>query len=204
MRDRPRISFIRRFHQEPVPDEKRRAFLKCYRTGGLKSYELIYMLQMTDVSLAQPGTTDPLSGDFMKWVYVGELWWCRQRKPRRGDLKGRVSYEFSRCVAMRFNKGKNGLEIEGLWDTRRHAERPEPEIVYKKADPKCKGYIVGHNEFEVIVSWEDGETLRRGIGVPVRVFSDLIFEFTEDAEKYAKIFDNYDKLAKKSVPTRPN
>lgn len=202
MRTRSKVSFIRRFRQEPVPDDKRRAFLKCFRAGGLKAYELIYMLQMTDVSLSQPGTTDPLSGDFMKWVYVGDLWWCRRRVPRRGDNKGRVTYEFSRCVAMRPSKG--GLEIEGLWDQRRHADKPEPEIVYKKADPKCKGYIVGHNEYEVLVSWVDKETLRQGIGVPVRVFDDLVFEFVEDAEKYAKIFENYDKLAKKSVPTRPN
>jgi hypothetical protein len=193
MRNKPLPVFTRRFRQEPPPDDKKRALIECYKKGGLRSYELVYMLQMDRVSLKQAVITDPLVGDDLQWIYVGELWWCRKRKPKRGDKRGRTSYEFARLVALR-KKEDNTFEVEGLWDCRRHEHKPEPVIVYKKVDPECKGYIVGRNEYEVLVAWEDRETLRRGVPVPVRSFEELVFEFTNDHDQYEAIFSKLRKL----------
>ena len=171
MRKRPLMEFIRFFEKERPPSEIRSKLIRRYNKGGLKEFEPEVKLCLGDVPLGQIVFTDPVCGDRLLWVYVGDCWWCR--KHRKCGL-----FEFSRLVARRNDKVG---EVVGLWDVRAHGFVAEPEVVYDVVGNK--GVIVGFNEFEVVVVWfKDGV---RGVGVPVR--GGLRFEFVEDYVKYRGI-----------------
>lgn len=179
MRNRPRDTFLRKFRVEDPPSEIRQDLVRCCLRGGLQAFEPELVGRMCGVSLVQPGTTDPYDHDFKQWVYVGDCWWCRRR-----CREGVISFEFARLVAI-FNRGMCD-EVDGLWDSARHTTQELPVIVHRVGVPESVGFIVGSNEFEVLVEWEvDGV---RSLPEPVRDGALLCFEFVEDFNRYRKIF----------------
>lgn len=137
---------------------------------------------MEGVNIVQAAVTDPLSKEWLLWRYVGDFWWCRHRKK-----SGR--YEFARMMALL--DGAN--QLDGLWDSRRHVTHQQGVIVFRALDPLMKGYIVGRNEYEVFVEWEDRDTGMRGPSTPVKEMELLEFKYIEDFEQYKVIFSNLRK-----------
>lgn len=188
MRPRPQEEFIRKIRKEEPPDDIRKKLIRIFKSGGLEQFETDLQEKMRDVSFQQVGLPvvklssgklrPPTDTNLVNWIYVGDCWWCRQRKEKKHTY-----YEFARMVAI-YNRGKLN-EIEGLWDARRHLHKPPPKIVYEKGTRK-RGYIVGHNQWELLVDWENSST-QRGTLSPTQ-FKDLDFEFVEDFEFYGKIF----------------
>ena len=74
--------------------------------------------------------------------------------------------------------------IVGLWDSRIHETKPEPEIVFNKDDKR--GVIIGYNEYEIIVEWEINGKRPQTM---VRDIKDIKFKFVEDYNKYLKVFE---------------
>ena len=193
MRPRPQDDFIRKIRKEEPTDNIRKKLIRTFKDGGVTEFEKDLQEKMWDVSMSQVGlpvikTTagklvPPTDPNLIKWIYVGECWWCRQRKQ-----KTRIYYEFARMVAI-YNRGERN-EVEGLWDARRHAPKPPPVIVYDK-NTKLRGFVVGYNHWELLVDWENSSAQRGGVLAAVR-FVDVGFEFLEDYEFYKKVFK--DKL----------
>lgn len=187
MKNRSLPYYLRWMHKENPPKDIKKTLIFRFKKGGLK-----YLLgddakKLEGVSLEQIYYTNPLTNEYYAWVYVGDSWWCRKREsPSR--------YEFGRLVAV-FNKKSNTVtevfEIEGLWDVRRHEHKVEPVIIYRG---DIKGYIVGFNEYEILVDWEiDGS---RSPTTPVSDVDGISFEFNEDLKKYSKLFDTIRKRRK--------
>ena len=80
---------------------------------------------------------------------------------------------------------KGTKEFVALWDERKHAKDLYPVIVYRDKD---KGYVVGHNKFEMLVQWED-EFGHRSIPGPCSSLDGLTFEFEEDHTFFTKLFN---------------
>jgi hypothetical protein len=186
MKHRPIDKFIRRFRIEPVPNNLRNKFISRFRCGGLQKFESNVISKMGDVKLIQFVYTDPLSKERLLWKYVGDLWWCRKHNDK---------YEFSRLVAY-VNKPGRMDEIDGLWDAGRHVTK-QPLIVVHNGD--VKGFVVGYNDFEVLVEWCDKLTGARLLAAPVRSMNDLRFEFIEDHKLFFKVFSNIHKNERKRV-----
>jgi len=178
MINRPRPFFLRKMRKEEPDIRYISRLIKNYRKGGLKEFELYIKEQMGNVPLDQIYYTDPYTKEKLVWVYVGDYWWCRKRKER---------YEFARMVAIR-NKKDSAIEIVGLWDSRKHETRQEPVIVTHKLSNE-KGYIVGWNEYEVLIEWIDNRTEDRKIATPVKEMDLLEFKFIEDFDKFEIIFN---------------
>jgi hypothetical protein len=177
MQRRPLDGFIRRFRVEEPPDNLRRKLINRFKRGGLDGFESNIIKVMGDIKLVQVMFTDPITKERLLWKYVGELWWCRQRKD---------CYEFSRLVAY-VNKSGRLNEVEGLWDARRHVTKQQPVIMYRG---DVKGFVVGYNDFEVLVEWYNPETGLRSLAEPVRSIDNIRFEFVEDHKKFSKVFSN--------------
>ena len=178
---RPVDKYVYRLRKEDIPEEMQGEKIKRYNEGGIREYEPEVKPKLDGIPLEQISFTDPLTKDVLKWVYVGDLWWCRKRK------KPRIQYEFARVVAYVNDLKKPLAEIHGLWNNRIHLTKQKPIIVYRNG---MQGYIVGYNDFEVFVQWCDPITGERGIPSPVRSIVDVAFEFVEDFNKYSRVFAN--------------
>jgi hypothetical protein len=190
MQNRPRELYTRTFKKDDPPTKDRRKFVPRLKQGGLKEYEPEVAPWLEGVSLNQPAVTSATDKDQMQWIYVGNFWWGRVRTKKEGKKK--VWYEFSRIMAV-IQVGKLTLQYDGLWNARRHQFKPSPVIVYKASDPRCRGYIVGNNEWEVWVEWEVGGTGRRSLPEPIRDIQKLVFEYYEDFNRYSKTFSKIQK-----------
>lgn len=194
MQNRPRELYIRTFKKDDPPEKDRRKFIFRLKQGGLKEYEPEVVSWLEGVTLNQPIITSAIDKDQMQWIYVGNFWWGRARTKKEGKKK--VWYEFSRLMAVYIGETRLGdkvTQFDGLWNARRYSFRPPPVIVYKASDPRCKGYIVGNNAWEVLVEWEDSGTRKRSLPHPVRDIKELVFEYREDFNRYSKTFSKIQK-----------
>lgn len=182
MEHRPKEFFIRRIRKEEPLDKERRHLIWRYNRGGYTEFEPEVVDKMVGVAIEQAATIDPVQKDERKWVYVGDQWWCRRRKKKK-----KIYYEFARMVAIRNDKDCN--IIDGLWDSRRHVTK-QPLMEVFSADRSRKGYVVGYNEWEVLVQWVEENPLKRGPPVPVMRLEDIVFRYEEDYMKFRKIFAN--------------
>jgi hypothetical protein len=209
MINRPKPKYFRTFYKDGPPDKDRRKLIFRFKKGGLKSFEDDVADRMCGVSLDQYSFTDPYTKEVLKWIYVGNFWWCRFRKWGVKDISANEfkkikvnKYEFARLLAgscekiFRGEKNANNhgvIQYDGLWDSRRHEFKQMSEVVFDKSGKK--GVILGHNEWEVVVGWVHSGKI--GVGVPVRNPDELTFMFVEDFVKYKKIFELVRKHVKK-------
>ncbi len=184
MRYRTNQFFLQQMYKEPAPDNIRLKLIQRYKKGGLDHFEDEWVNRMAGININQPLINDPITKDRLKWVYVGDSWWCRKRNKVLSGKKiiKKPHYEFGRFVAIS-NKGTKN-EINGLWNSVIHCTTPEPIIVYFGDQ---KGRIIGRNEFEVYVKIGDGPVF------PTKDINLWTFEFYDDFEEYKKIFANLRK-----------
>jgi hypothetical protein len=219
MENRALPPYLMKMREEPIPDDLYQEKVSNYRKGGFKKFEPDVAKRMGNVSIEQIYHTDPFTHESLRWLYVGDSWWCRKRNIILGEDKKKirkVQYEFARLVAIENKKGRDKIKLArfiaaggdkkklienkggithtvvGLWDTRIHAAKPEPEIVFDK-DGK-RGVILAYNEYEIIVEWDvEGKKSQSMI----RNIEDLKFKFFEDYRKYLKVFELIQKHQKR-------
>lgn len=172
---RPRPYFCQDLRKENPEKKDRNKLISRYKKGGIK-YEKDIIERLHGVNYNYI-FTDPITHEKLKWEYVGEYWWCRYRSKSK-------KYEFARLYAIITLARNKPVQYDGLWDNRRHSFKPMPEVVYRVSDD-VKGFIVGYNEFEILVEWVYNGVRQQAItikdGTAVR------FEFTEDYNKYKRI-----------------
>lgn len=186
MEYRSRPPYIMKMRKEPIMDNLKDKMISRYKKGGLKNYEEDVAPRMGKFRIEQIYHVDTETKERLKWVYVGEYWWCRKRK--KGN-KG-IFYEFARLVAIENTRGVTTFQIVGLWDARRHEHKPEPPIVTDTSS-HITGVITSHNEFEIWVKWENGKH------EPISDRARIEFKYIEDNKMYSKIFDRVE--ARKNV-----
>jgi hypothetical protein len=161
-------------------DNIRRKMIARYKRGGLKEYEKDISPKMGNFRIEQIYYIDTVTKEKLKWVYVGDHWWCRKKNNK---------YEFARLMAM-VNENKEVNEIVGLWDARRHEHKPEPPIVFDKESRK-EGVITDYSGVELWVKWSDGRI------EPISDGDRIEFKYIEDFRKYSRIFNRGKKNVKK-------
>ena len=174
MINRPKDLFIGRMCCEDPPDNLREDFIIIYNTGGLNKFENKFKAQMGNLPTKMICLAGNKYPQLSKWLYVGHLWWCR---------KVVNLYEFAMFMVAKNDKY---TKIEGLWDARKHIIDKPPVIVYKS--DKTRGIIVGRNEYEILVKWDNSS-----ITCPVRNINELIFKYIEDFQEYKFIFSKIRK-----------
>jgi hypothetical protein len=172
---RPRPHYCQDLYKENPIKKDRSKLIKRYKNGGVK-YEEDVQEKMNGVNYSYI-YTDPLTQEKLKWLYVGEYWWCRYRSKSK-------KYEFARLYAIVTPARNKPIKCDGLWDNRRHGFKPLPEIVYRVID-NIKGFIIGYNEFEILVEWVYNGVRQQA--VTVKDGSTIKFEFVEDYNKYKRI-----------------
>ena len=188
MEYRSRQPYIMKMRQEPIMDNLKKKMISRYNRGGLKEYEADVAPKMGKFRIEQIYHVDTVTKERLKWIYVGDFWWCRKRKKGK---KG-IFYEFARLVAIENTRGGDVQMIFGLWDAGKHEHKPElPTVIDTSSN--ITGVVTGHNEFEIWVKWSDGRH------EPVADRGRVEFKFFEDHKKYSKIFDRVEvrKNAKK-------
>lgn len=187
MQSRPKQAYIKWLMREEPSQDIRGRLIRNFIDGGIQ-IEPEFLPYLGNIATSQLGVarhykrvTLKSAASMMMWLYVGDLFWCRKNKDK---------YEFVRYVAVENKKNTN--KVVGVWDERIHATKQLGVIVY---DGNRKGYIVGYNEWEVQVQWEDNGV--RSISVPVRDVGSLRFQFEDDSRKYLPIFSNILKRTRK-------
>jgi hypothetical protein len=160
--------------------------IQKHKKGGLSEYEPEIAIQMGKVPLNQIYYTDPITKEKLVWKYVGNYWWCRERKNNK--------YEFARLMAIS-NKNSSTIELMGLWDVRKHETKQEPVIITNKTTEE-HGHITAWNEYEVLIEWVNKKTERRKQAVPFFDFEQLEFKYQEDHDKFRRIFETINKKRK--------
>ena len=181
---RPIPIYTKLMHKEDPPKKDRRRLISAYKKGGAKFEENVKR-EMGDTRLRQGPTWDPRTGEELWWHYIGSYWWCRRRKNGR--------YEFARIYALKYVDDVR--QYDGLWNERRHAADGHPKIVYR--DGK-KGFIVGHNKYEIFVQWED-EFNRRSTETHHSSLSGIRFEYEEDEKYFKRLLEKENKNAKRDA-----
>ena len=167
-------AYVKTMNIDEPSTSERRKLSKAFRKGGVE-FEPEIAPKMGDMGKTWGTSIDLQSKKFLQWTYVGDHWWARKRSGK---------YEFGKVVARENKPNTVKLDIVGLWDDRRHKHDPDPVIVYRESQ---KGYIVGHNEYELLVQWED----EYGIRSMPKAFSkigELKFEYEQDYKHFNKLF----------------
>ncbi len=169
MRKRPTNTFLCVMRKEE-PSERRK-LINVFKKGGIE-IEDHWKEHLRGIGKTFPyvAETSKSKGEYGHWLYVGGTWWCRKT----------TKYEFARLVAVETVNEKES--VNGLWDARRHNASKPPYWVYKQGK---RGVIIGHNKYEITISWES--STGRNILESVCSLDDIIFEFEEDFRKYTKI-----------------
>ena len=140
MKRRPREIFLKKIRKEDPPSKIREKLICVYKKGGVE-FEDDQKERLRNTPIKLTCITDNSSGQLLQWIYVGTTWWCRKIGKR---------YQFARVMAI-YND-ETASRIEGLWDERRHATKQPLKVVYSG---DRRGIITGHNEFEIIIHWDD-------------------------------------------------
>lgn len=168
MRHRPIYKFVKVMREEAPPKNIRSKLIETYESGGLKKFEEdVHLSKLKFRSIIK--SKHPV---MVEWVYVGQYWWCRKVGKR---------YNFGRFVAIYNDKECD--KIDGIWDDDKHLIKDFPVIVYR--GDNVSGRIVGFNEYDVFVRWDDCD-----VDHIVRDFGVLRFEFVEDFNRFRNVFSN--------------
>jgi len=193
MEYRSKPYYLMRMRKEPVPEDIKGKLVSIYEDGGLKEFEKDIAPRMGKLPVEQIYYTDPITHENLKWIYVGDFWWCRKRNIiiEDGKKRRKKQYEFARLMAIMNRKNPIDL-IMGLWDARIHEFKKDPIIVFKG---DRKGVIVEYNEFEVVVQWCDDPKSRSLI----REIDEISFKYMEDFKLFKRVFDNMRNYVKKII-----
>jgi len=121
------------------------------------------------VCFIQPVLIDEKSKCSYRWVYVGDLWWCR-----RLVYRGVEKFDFGRFVAV-----DSQNKFVGVWDDKLFSFVDEPVVVYKVSDGS-PGVVTGWNEFEFFVRFNNRTE-------SFSSFDGFDFKFVEDFNKFKKM-----------------
>ena len=151
--------------RQEEPDEgDRLKYVRAHKENGVQ-FEDDVREELGDIEMPWGPIIDTRTTELIKWIYVGDHWWCRRNKGK---------YGFGRMWAM----DESGEHIE-LWDRRKYTYEPDKAVVYKEG---IKGVIVGYNKYEILVLF-DGENVRESCQ-----YSDLKFEYADDYRKFRRMY----------------
>jgi hypothetical protein len=166
--------------KKPTKDERKK-LIKNFKRNGVE-YEADVKDQYKSIKkrIAYFSKEHKMIGE---WIYVGYNWWCRKI----------TDYEFAKIYAQ-----NNTTLEEEPWDDKFHKFENPPTIVLRDVSGnKEKGFLVGYNEFELLIEWIDPITKERKHAIPIRDVENISFEWLEHYKKYRKIIANILKSRKK-------